>query len=105
MKHLFLINLLMVMTTGISYINPIIGMISFLILGVFQIICFLFILFNWNKISEAIKNFLLVYFTLSALILTVLFSTYSFFYIVFITSGLLAFFFLFITYKIKQPYS
>ena len=79
------------------------GILSQVVLGALQLFCFLVVCTNFQKLTKPLKTHLVVYGMLATISLLLMAIDFKTFLIVFWPfSGILAFYFLFITYQLKK---
>ncbi|GGG28548.1 hypothetical protein GCM10011344_31640 [Dokdonia pacifica] len=104
MKNLYQINKWWIITTSILYlsiIGMIIGGLFQAVLGVIQLISFGIYIFNWEKIATPLKPYFIIYGILISLLVPYycFVSSDVFLNTLIGYSGILAFYFLFLSYK------
>jgi len=106
MKKLYEINKWLVITTLLLYLTIYLGMLFQMVLGVAQVIMSIYILTNYNNLKRETKSLFTIYLVLTVIVVSIIASgmiTSSGFIIVhLIIPMLIAFFHLYITYKIKE---
>lgn len=106
MKRLYNVNKWLVIITILLYLTLYLGMLFQMVLGVGQVLMSLYMLYNYNKLEKQIKFLFNIYLVSVVTILSVIafgkiIST-GFITIHLIIPMLIAFFHLYITYKIKE---
>lgn len=109
MKKLYKINKWLVITTLLLYLTFYGGIMAQIVLGIVQVIMSVLILFNYSKLSISLKKLFITYLILAIsaisiyiINLTIGESDLSFFILFTVATMLIAFFHLYITYKIKK---
>ncbi|MEP0263854.1 hypothetical protein [Dokdonia sp.] len=100
MKHIYKINKWWIITTIALYFTFWGGILFQILLGILQLISFSIYIANWSKIKPSIKSFLYIYGIITSLLIALLFSRLNeSVFIVWVISGGVAFYFLYITYQ------
>ncbi len=103
MKNLYRYNVTGIIITLLLYITLWGGILAQVLLGGFQLICFMVICVYFSKLTNTLKNHVTVYglVTFLLIVITVKFPD-IFFRVFWPFSGVLAFYFLYITYQLKK---
>lgn len=105
MSKLFRINAIAIVITLVLYLTFWLGIMAQVLLGGLQIICAIVIALNYKRLSPQVKVLFLTYSVLTISVVTAFGINNEFFYVLWLGSGVLAFFFLYITYLIKMKVS
>lgn len=109
MKYLHLLNVWSYTITLLLYLTFYFGLIAQFVLGIIQLIIFIYLLFNIKKFSKKLKNKLFMYLAMvlayaAAAYFMASFKTFNDLYILVWTLApmLIATYFVYITYQIKK---
>ncbi len=104
MRKMFKINLIGIIITLVLYITIWGGILSQILLGGLQLICFLTICLYFQMLTQTLKTHLVTYGILTSLtiLLTCLYPDTFFLVFFWPFSGVLSLYFLYITYQLKS---